>query len=126
MKVKIAELEEKFHNADMVWFLVAPNFRIIAFNERATVNSQVLHNKKLMPGDSILDFVRDTKNDIDESFIANFGKAATGEPIIEEKDIVYESSKLKARSQYSAIFVRNQLLGISITVDILTEISASA
>ncbi len=113
----LINLQLQFEDADNVWFLVAPNYKILQYNKMAASNSIALHGKELSVGDSILDYARDTLNRVDSYFIACFGKAATGEQVSHKQEIVYDSQKLQASSEYTPVYCQlGSLQGISILV----------
>ena len=118
MKDAIAVLQTRYDTSDAVWFFVKPNYRIIHFNKKAASNSVALHNKKIAPGDSILDYARDTSNKIDEEFITCFGKAAAGQFVEHEQQIHYQDLVLLTRSTYTPVYEAETILGISIVVEV--------
>ncbi|MDF3078668.1 MAG: hypothetical protein K0S09_2557 [Sphingobacteriaceae bacterium] len=117
MEKTAAKLKEKYNDLDKVWFFVSPDYKIISFNEKAMKNSIALHGRELNPKDSILDYARDTQNRVDGDFIANFGKASTGRVVHSEQEVAYESVRLWVQSEFTPIFDKNKLLGISILVE---------
>lgn len=93
----LSMLQARFDNADHVWFFVKTNYRIIHFNKKAAINSIAFHNKQISPGDSILDYARDTMNNVDQKFITCFGKSAAGH-IITRPKVIYESNIVKQKT----------------------------
>jgi hypothetical protein len=113
----IQKLKDEYNDSQSVWFFVNVNYRILAYNKKAAHNASIFHKKQIAVGQSILDYARDTKNQIDGSFIECFGKAATGEKVESEQQVKYDSATLCIRSTYTPLFRGEELLGISIIVD---------
>ena len=120
MQNTVSILRSRYSDADVVWFFVNSNYRIIYFNKKAASNSLTFHKKKLAVGDSILDYARDTESNIDSEFITSFGKCAAGNLITEEKEIRFKDYLIFTRSTYTPIYDDDQLLGISILVEDIT------
>jgi hypothetical protein len=113
----IQELKVEYEGSDSVWFFVDIRYRILAYNKKASQNSVTFHNKEIAAGQSILDYARDTKNQIDSLFIECFGKAASGQKVELEQPISYNSSTINSKSNYTPVFHNKELIGISIVVD---------
>jgi len=116
MELIVSGLQSRYDTSKHVWFFVNTNYRIIHFNKTAARNSIILHNKEITPGDSILDYARDTSNKIDSDFITCFGKAAAGQLIEKEQQVCYKDRTICTRSTYTPIYQEGSLLGISIVV----------
>lgn len=116
MNLIVQQLKDEFQDSDCVWFFVDINYRILAFNKKAAENSLAFHKKQIAPGQSILDYARDTKNRIDSKFIQCFGKAASGHPMELEHRISYEAATIVAKSVYTPVLQNERLEGVSITV----------
>ena len=112
----IQDLKNKFQDADCVWFFVNLKYRILHFNAKAAANSMDFHNKQIAPGQSILDYARDTKNNIDSLFIECFGKAASGQQVQSEQRIEYNSAVIHSTSIYTPVYHEGKMQGISIEV----------
>lgn len=112
----IQDLKAQFDDSDAVWFFVDVTYRILAYNKKAAQNSVTFHNKEIAAGQSILDYARDTQNNIDSVFIECFGKAASGQKIELEQPISYNSGTIHSKSSYTPVFHNNDLTGISIVV----------
>lgn len=121
MENTVTGLQFRYDTSPHVWFFVKSNFRILHFNKQAGKNSIILHNKEIVPGDSILDYARDTENKIDSEFITAFGKAAAGQVIETEQKICYKNTSIWFRSTYTPVYDKNLLLGISIVVEDITH-----
>ncbi|WP_423148619.1 ATP-binding protein [Rubrolithibacter danxiaensis] len=116
-----AILKAIFDSSDDVWFFVGPDYNVIFFNQKAFTNGKVLHGKELKEGDSILEYARDTKNNIDTTFISRFEKALNGEIVKEEQHIEYGSTSLWFQSKYIPVYEFETLIGVSITVSDITK-----
>lgn len=125
MEKGVSVLQSLYENSDDIWFFVKSNFRIIHFNQKAAANSILFHNKEMASGDSILDYARDTSNNIDSEFITCFGKAAAGQLINLEQRICYEKIIIWTRTTYTPVYDRDILLGISILVTDITDLKVS-
>jgi hypothetical protein len=117
----VTELKNQHQESESVWFLVNLQYRIIHFNNKAASNSISFHNKKIEPGASILDYARDTKNQVDAKFINCFGRAATNKVVEMEQQIIYNSATIWTRSTYTPVFHNEVIYGISILVDDITK-----
>jgi len=113
----IDDLKNEYQHSDCVWFFVDTKYRIVAYNKKAAQNSISLHNKEIGSGQSILDYARDTKNNIDTKFIECFGKAASGHLVKDEQHIIFDSVNMIARSNYIPVMRDKEVMGVSITVD---------
>jgi hypothetical protein len=125
MRKTVSELLSLYNTSDDTWFFVKPNYRIMYFNKKAAINSRSLHNKEIIAGDSILDYARDTSNKIDSEFITCFGKAAAGQVIKQEQQIVYKEQTIWTRCTYTPVYEGDNLLGISILVSDITHLKTS-
>ena len=114
-------LKSIFDSTDDVWFFVAPDYSIRLFNKKALENGKILHNRELREGDSILQYARDTKNKIDESFIECFKKALEGEIVKYEQHIVYETSSFWFTTKYVPVIAEGKLAGVSVTIIDVTQ-----
>jgi PAS domain S-box-containing protein len=110
-----------FDSSDDVWFFISPAYSIIYYNQKAFENGKLLHGKELQPGDSILDYARDTKNNIDDSIISNLEEAANGKILRTEQHIEYCSTNIWTRSKYTPVYENGSLLGISILIEDITR-----
>jgi len=116
MHENIQQLQDKFQDADCVWFLVDVKYRILSFNKKAAQNSISFHNQKIAEGQSILDYARDTQNKIDSVFIQNFGKAASGQEVESVQRISYKTSAIDAKSIFTPVYQGEELKAVSIVV----------
>lgn len=116
-----AILRAIFDSTDDVWFFVAPDHSILFFNRKAYENGKLLHGRELKTGDNILDYARDTKNEVDVRFLEKFRQATAGELVIDRQEIQYGSATLWFQSKYVPVFDGQTLLGISIAVSDITE-----
>lgn len=117
----VSILRSRFDTAEEVWFFVKPNYRILHYNKKAASNSIAFHNKAIAPGDSILDYARDTNNRIDGEFITCFGKSAAGHIIKHEQQVIFKENTIWTRATYSPVYEHGKLLGISIIVEDITQ-----
>lgn len=113
---KIQQLKDEYEDAEPVWFLVNLHYRIIAFNKKAADNSLSFHKKQIRRGDSILDYARDTKNQVDAKFIQCFGQAATGKEIQHEQQVSYNSATITTKAVYTPVFEDKEVKAVSIVV----------
>ena len=113
-------LSAVFNSLDDVWFFVSPDYRIMYFNQKAFTNGKQFHGKELRVGDSILDYARDTQNNVDARFVANFQRAILGETLRVDDEIIYNSTSIWSRSKYTPVYENDLLLGISIIVEDIT------
>jgi signal transduction histidine kinase len=109
-----------FDSTNDVWFLVAPDYSILFFNKKAYENGKLLHNRELKAGDNILDYARDTKNEIDVKFVRGFERAINGEIVKTEEKIEYALHSIWVATKYIPVYEADVLLGISITVEDVT------
>lgn len=115
-------LKAIFDSTSNVKFFVSPDFRIQFFNKKAYENGIALHGTKMKVGDNILDYARDTENNIDQAFLTDFDRAINGERVVRESKIKYKTNKeLWFRSEYNPVYENNQLVGVSVTVLDITE-----
>jgi hypothetical protein len=117
MPHKFNQLKDEYQDSDCVWFLVDVKYRIVDFNKKAAHNSVAFHNKEISPGQSILDYARDTKNKIDSDFIECFGRAAAGKKIEHKQRISFSSANINAKSIFTPIVEGKEVNLISITVE---------
>jgi hypothetical protein len=113
---KIQQLKDEYEDAEPVWFLVNLQYRIIAYNKKAAENSLSFHKKQIRRGDSILDYARDTKNQVDAKFIQCFGQAATGKEIKNEQQVSYHSETITTKAVYTPVFEDQEVKAVSIVV----------
>ena len=113
-------MQNLYDDSDSVWFFVNVRYRIQHFNKKAAGNSILFHNKELAAGDSILDYARDTNNDINEDFIRCFGRSASGQEVSHEQHIVFNDQEIWARSSYTPVYEDGKVLGVSILVEDIT------
>ena len=114
-------LRSIFDSTDDVWFFIAPDYSISFFNQKAFDNGKLLHGRELKAGDSILDYARDTTNNIDVGFIENFEKALDGEHIREEKKIEYAETAIWCLSKYIPVYHEGKLTGVSVSVSDISK-----
>ena len=115
-------LKAIFDSTDTVKFFVAPDFHIQFFNRKAYENGKELHGKNMKVGDNILDYARDTENNVDKTFLEDFNTAIKGETVISESEIEYGTgSKFWFRTEYYPVRENGELIGISVTVSDITE-----
>ncbi len=118
MKKILAELKAKHEDSCDVWFLVTSSYRILGFNKLAYNNSKTFHGKELKVGESILDYARDTNNRVDEILINCLGRACSGQTVKHEQTIEYNSATINTISTYTPIHKGDDLVGISILVQV--------
>jgi PAS domain-containing protein len=115
-------LKAIFDSTDNVRFFVSPDYQIQFFNRRAYENGKLHHERKMKVGDNILDYARDTNNNIDEVFLADFHQALSGQTVVRETEIEYRKGTiLWFRSEYYPVYENEQLIGISITTTDVTS-----
>ena len=122
----IEKLRNQFDKSHSVWFFVDVKYRILYFNPKAAANSLVFHQKQIDTGDSILDYARDTENNVDEGFITSLGKAAAGQVVKWEQEVVYKEESIWTRSTYMPVYNNTDLEGISIEVEDITSLRNGA
>ncbi len=118
MKQILKDLKQLHEDSEDVWLFVTSSYKILGFNKVAFHNSKSLHGKELMLGESILDYARDTNNNIDELFINCLGRACSGQTVQQKQCIEYDSGTINTISTYTPIYNGAELLGISINVQI--------
>ena len=121
MKQTGSILRAIFDSTNDVWFFVAPDYSILFYNQKAYDNGRALHNRELKTGDIILDYARDTRNHVDEQFVASFQKALKGELVVDRQKIEYNDVTLWFQSKYVPVFENGELIGISIVVSDITH-----
>lgn len=114
-------LRSIFDSTDDVWFFVAPDHSILFFNQKAYENGKILHQRELQAGDNILDYARDTKNNVDERFATNFCRALSGELVVDRQQIEYNSAVLWFQSKYVPVYENGTMTGVSIVVSDITR-----
>lgn len=111
-----------FDSTDNVKFFISPDLKIQLFNKKASLNAEQLHGRKMQVGDNMLDYARDTENNVNQVFLSDFTRATKGETVTTEVEIKYKSKpSLWFRSEYHPIYEDDTLIGISVTVSDITE-----
>lgn len=121
MKQTGSILRAIFDSTNDVWFFVAPDYSILFYNQKAYEKGWDLHQKELKAGDIILDYARDTRNRVDEQFVASFQKALKGELVVDRQKIEFNNVTLWFQSKYVPVFENEELIGISIAVSDITH-----
>lgn len=114
----IEDLKQLYEDSEDVWFFVTDTYRILGFNKVAYNNGKSLHGKELVIGDSILDYARETTNNVDEDLITCLGRACQGQTVVREQHIEYNSQAINTITTYTPVNKGNEFLGISITVKV--------
>jgi two-component system, chemotaxis family, CheB/CheR fusion protein len=114
-------LRSIFDSTDDVWFFIAADYSILYFNEKARNNAKIFHNRELKAGDNIIDYAKDTRNQVDQAFKQAFERALNGEILKEEKEIVYNDLSAWFESKYVPVYHDDHLAGISVTVSDITS-----
>ena len=122
----IEKLRSQFDKSHNVWFFVDVNYRILYFNSKAAANSLVFHQRQINTGESILDYAKDTENNVDEDFITCLGKAASGQVVKREQEVVYQEASIWTRSTYMPVYNNTDLEGISVEVEDITSLRNGA
>ena len=115
-------LKAIFDSTDNVKFFIAPDYKIQFFNKKAFENGLNLHGKRMQIGDNILDYAKDTENNVDQKFQRDFNKALSGETVVIEDEIIYKRDKSRwFRTEYYPVYEDGNLIGVSVTVSDITE-----
>lgn len=106
-----------FDSSDYIWFFINPDYKIIFFNKKAFENGKLLHGKELNSGDSLTDYARDAKGDLNKQLISTLQKVSEGNIIGNEQLVEFETTKIWTKAKYIPVFEEKVLIGISITIE---------
>lgn len=120
LKENIANVDALLNNELQSFLLLDVSYRIVAFNKKAVETFELLRNKKLKVGDTIINFI--APNQL-EAFIYDFNIAIHGKVFSGEKQMLDNQGNMRwFNTNYTPVIVDNiQTNGISISLLEITE-----
>jgi nitrogen-specific signal transduction histidine kinase len=108
-------IEAVFDSMQSGVILLAPDYRILFFNQTARHSSKMLYGREIRVGENFLNFERDGDEAAFEALKQNFKKAINEKrTIASERGINYHRSTRWIKSEYTPVFHGSSLVGVSL------------
>jgi PAS domain S-box-containing protein len=102
--------------------LLAPDYRILFFNQTARHSSKMLYGREVGIGENFLDFERDEDEETFKAFKENFKKAIHEKrTITSERGVSYHRSIRWIKSEYTPVCNGSALVGVTLRFIDTTE-----
>lgn len=116
-----ANLRAVFNNTDVAFFLLGHDYRILSFNENASVLSQRIHNRPMTVGSLYFDYIAEQRKDLVKAAIARIeNREVLQYEVLYPHALTGEDIWVQV-SMHPVVDEQQQLMGISISMADISE-----